>query len=243
MPFPEPSYREFDLVKSYEILEKFDTSGYYNIQTNIRTGDRIMYHFHPSIWHQALPGKISPYDAWYDDSILKQHIKDHLLYHTHFNKNKILQGFNLSPTAPRMRFISPGKAKLFIKRYLKEYDTIFDPNMGYNGIILGTVSLGKEFLGICRDEIVHRETTDMIQFLKKYYSINVNLNPVGVEFPCMFTEVKDDTEITECLSTYKCSKYVFITTGTEKYNMYVVDMITTKVYDDTKVEYVLVIER
>ena len=243
MPFPEPKYSDKELIKSYELLKNFDRFDYYNIGVNTRIGDRLIYHYHPSIWHQSLPGKISPYDAWYDDKLLRDHINSHLLYHTHFNKNKILQGFNLSPTAPRMGFISPGKAKLFIKRYLKEYNTIFDPDMRYNGTILGTVSLGKEFLGICRDEIVHRETTNMIEFLKKYYPINASLYPIGVEFPCMLTVVENDDQITEYMHKYKCSRYVFITSGTEKYNMYVADMITTKVYDNTKVEYVLVIDR
>ena len=245
MPFPEPKYREKELIKSYNMVSCMNCRDryYQNLSVNTRLGDRVIYHFHPSIWHQALPGKISPYDAWYDDNVLKQHIEDHILYHTHLNKNKILQGFAMSPSAPRVRFMSPGKAKMIINQYLKDYVSIFDPNMGYGGRMLGTVSLAKKYVGICGNEVSYRENTDMVEFIQKYFKIDTEINPTGTEYPCMFTEVENDDQITEYMHKYKCGRYVFITTSTEKYNMYVVDEITTKVYDDTKVEYVLVIDR
>ena len=232
MPFPEPKYSDKELINSYNMVSCMNCRDKYhqNMSINPRLGDRIMYHFHPSIWQQALPGKISPYDAWYDDKLLREHIKDHLLYHTHLNKNKILQGFNLSPTAPRIRFMSGGKAKMIINRYLSEYDTVFDPNMGYGGRMLGVISLAKKYVGVCVDEVLYRENTEMIEFLKQYFKIDVDINPTGTEYPCMFTEVDNDDQITEYVSTYKCRRYVFVADNTELYTDYVVE-----VYSDGQV--------
>lgn len=232
MPFPEPKYSDKELINSYNMVSCMNCRDKYhqNMSINPRLGDRIMYHFHPSIWQQALPGKISPYDAWYDDKLLREHIKDHLLYHTHLNKNKILQGFNLSPIAPRIRFISGGKAKMIINRYLSEYDTVFDPNMGYGGRMLGVISLAKKYVGVCVDEVLYRENTEMIEFLKQYFKIDVDINPTGTEYPCMFTEVDNDDQITEYVSTYKCRRYVFVADNTELYTDYVVE-----VYSDGQV--------
>ena len=230
MPFPEFKYPDKELIKSYNKLLRMDCNDkrYRNLSVNTRLGDRIIYHFHPSIWHQALPGKISPHDAWYDDTILKDHINSHILYQTHLNKNKILQGFNVSPTAPSIRFMSGGKAKLIVNRYLSDYDTIFDPNMGYGGRMLGTVSLDKKYVGICKDEMLYKENINMIEFIQEHYAIDGRINPAGTEYPCMFTEVENDNEITEYLSTYKCSKYLFVTLGTEKYKQHQIDYIESR---------------
>ena len=244
MPFPEPKYYEIKLIKSYRTLQRMDCNDKYHrsMSINPRLGDMLIYQYHPSIWHQALPGKISPYDAWYDDNVLKQHIEDHILYHTHLNKNKILQGFVISPTAPRIRFMSGGRAKMIINRYLSDYDTIFDPNIGYGGRMLGTVSTGKKYVGICADEVLIRENTDMIEFIKQYFGIDVVINSDSTEYPCMFTEVANDDQITEYLSTYKCGRYVFITDSTELYSDYVVE-----IYSDGQINRnnhsVIIIER
>ena len=230
MPFPEPKYSDKELIRSYDSIVRMDCNDKYHqdLSINPRLGDRLIYHYHPSIWHQALPGKISPYDAWYDDDVLKQHIRDHLLYHSHLNKNKILQGFAVSPIAPRIRFISGGKAKMIVNRYLSDYDTIFDPNMGYGGRMLGVVSLDKKYMGICKDDVLFKENINMIEFIQEHYAIDGRINPSGTEYPCMFTEVENDNEITEYLSTYKCSKYLFVTLGTEKYKQHQIDYIESR---------------
>ena len=245
MPFPEPKYSDKELIKSYNMISCMNCRDKYhqNMSINPRLGDRIIYQFHPSIWHQALPGKISPYDAWYDDLVLKQHIRDHILYHSHLNKNKILQGFAISPTAPRMRFMSGGKAKMIINRYLSEYDTVFDPNMGYGGRMLGVISLAKKYMGVCVDEVLYRENTEMIGFLKQYFKIDVVINPDGTEYSCMFTEANSDDEITEYVSTYKCRRYVFIADNTELYADYVVEVYSYGHVNRNISSVIIVIER
>jgi hypothetical protein len=230
IPFPEPKYSNKELINSYSALQRMDCDDKYHrdLSLNTRLGDRIIYHFHPIIYQQAVPGHISPYDAWYEDDVLKQHIRDHILYHSHLNKNKILQGFAVSLTAPRVRFMSGGKAKMIVNRYLSDYDTIFDPNMGYGGRMLGVVSLDKKYVGICKDDVLYRENINMIEFIQEHFAIDGRINPTGTEFPCMFTEVENDDEITQYLSTYKCSKYVFVTPNTEKYKQYQIDYIESR---------------
>ena len=230
MPFPTPTYTDRELIRSYDSIVRMDCNDKYHrdLSMNTRLGDRIIYHYHPSIYHQTVPGFISPYDAWYDDDVLKQHIESHIFYHTHLNKNKILQEFAISPVAPRIRFMSGGKAKMIINRYLSEYDTVFDPNMGYGGRMLGVTSLDKKYMGICKDDVLFKENINMIEFIQEYFVVDGEINPTGTEFPCMFTEVENDDEITQYLSTYKCSKYVFVTPNTEKYKQYEIDYIESR---------------
>jgi hypothetical protein len=138
--------------------------------------------------------------------------------------------------------MSPGKAKMIINRYLKDYDTIFDPNMGYGGIMLGVISIDKKYTGVCTDEVLSRENTDMIKFLKQHFTVDVDINPTGTEYPCMLTEVDSDDQITEYVSTYKCRRYVFVTDSTELYADYLVE-----VYSDGQVNQnihnVIILER
>lgn len=149
MPFPSPHYSEAELYKSWNNLVEMDCDNnhYKSLSLNTRVGDRIIQHFHESIYHAHRNGKVSPYDAWYDDELLKKCIKNRIIYQTYLNPNKILQGFNVSKIAQRVSVFSAGRAKMLIHKYLNDCNEIFDPFSGFSGRMLGAVSLGKTYIG------------------------------------------------------------------------------------------------
>ena len=56
--------------------------------------------------------------------MLLQCIENRVIYQSYINRNKILQGFNVSKIAPKVSVFSAGRAKILIDRYLSEFKTI-----------------------------------------------------------------------------------------------------------------------
>ena len=240
MPFPYPEYSDNDLIKSWNRLKNMNVDDKYHqdISLNTRLGDRLINHFHHSIYSANRKGNISPYEAWYDDELLKKVIENRIIYQTYLNPNKILQGFNISKVATKVSVFSAGRAKMLIYKYLNEFDQIFDPFSGFSGRMLGTISLGKIYIGQDISQIHVNESNNMIKFLKGIDSdIKATieckdiLNSKG-EYQCLFTcppysdkeqwlDVKPDKRncddwIDECLNRFKCKRYLFIIDNTKQ---------------------------
>ena len=221
MPFPYPHYIDIELMKSWDGLMKMKTDDkYHTLKTpNSREGDHICYHFHPSIWHVNTSVK-SPYDAWNDDTIMKDLIRNHILYQTYLNPNKILQGFAVTDDYRREYFTSPGMSKLMITRYLNEFDTIFDPFSRYSGHMLGAISCNKKYIGVETNESILSETYNILDFFKKFniaYDVELLSMHTSNTYDCLFTDVENDYMIDMLLETFKCKKYLLITPYTHKY--------------------------
>lgn len=249
-PFPQPHYTDEDLMRSFEDLRKINCMDKYhiNLSINSRNGDRLCLNFHQSIWEHKV-GKMSPYDAWNNDEILKDHIRCHMIHHTLVNRNKVLQGFNVSNIAPRAPIFSAGKSKMIIHRYLNDFDTIFDPFSGYSGHMLGAISLGKRYIGQDPSEIRVIESNNMIDFLHKYtiefdaYVKHRTLDNSSGDYPCLFTEVESDDQIDECLKRFKCKRYVFMTPITRKYINNKKEIITNKSPNEHKYTMIIIIDK
>ena len=268
MPFPNPSYSDKELIKSYNSLLNMKTNDKYHqdISLNTRLGDRLIQHFHPSIWQAHRSGCISPFDAWYDDKLLMQCIENRTIYQNHLNRNKILQGFNVSKIAPKVSVFSAGRAKILIDRYLSEYKTIYDPFSGFSGRMLGAISLGKSYIGSDISDIHVTESNNMINFLREYYN-NIQAEvfvhdildkhiqgsmdclftcpPYGLKEQWLDVQLSDktcDEWIDICIDKFKCKRYLFIVDYTEKYKEYIVDIIGNKSHLGSNGELVLLIE-
>ena len=262
---PYPRYTELELAKSYNQLDRMDCdSKYITNSTNTRIGDRIINHFHHSIY-QAKRGdsKYSPYEAWYNDDLLKDIIKNRIIYVNTINPNKILQGFNISKVAQKVSVFSAGRAKLLINKYLSEFNEIFDPFSGFSGRMLGTISLGKRYIGQDISEIHVRESSQIVEFLKSIgvhkdvYLEQKNILQSSGRYECLFAcppyadkeqwlDVKPDKRncdnwIDECISRFKCKRYLFVVDNTEKYKDYIVDEIVNKSHMNKNKEYVILI--
>ena len=263
IPFPSPKYTDRELYKSFSDLCKMKCNDKYhnNISLNTRIGDRIIQHFHESIYHANRKGSISPYDAWYDDKLLKECIKNRIIYQSYLNPNKILQGFNISKVAQKVSVFSAGRAKMLINKYLSDCNTIFDPFSGFSGRMLGAVSLGKRYIGQDISPIHVRESNNMIKSLNINNAIIIacDILKSNGEYECLFTcspyqDIEQwldvpvskrtcDDWIDECLSRFKCKKYLFVVDYTERYLDYVVDEIKNKSHFGSNSEYVILIQK
>lgn len=267
MPFPSPKYTDIELIKSYNQLCKMNTHDKYHKSISLRNreGDRIINHFHESIYKAKHKGSKSPFEAWHDDKLLRKVIKNRIIYINTINPNKILQGFNISKTASKISTFSAGRAKILIDKYLSKYDEIFDPFSGFSGRMLGTISLGKHYIGQDISTLHVTESNQIISFLKSN-GIEFNANIIQKDilessgtYECLFTcppyedieqwyEVpldhrKCDDWITECLNRFKCKRYLFVVDNTEIYKNYIVDEIINKSHFGSNKEYVIMICR
>jgi len=261
VPFPYPRYTDTELWKSWDQLHKLNcTNKYINLSTRNREGDRIISHFHHSIWEASVNGKPSPFNAWHDDKLLKKVIENRMIYVNILNPNKILQGFNVAKIGQKVSVFSAGRAKLLIHRYLSEYDEVFDPFSGFSGRMLGAVSLGKKYIGQDISPIHVTESNNIIDFLglqdKALVTIVNCLTNTGT-YQCLFTcppygdkerwlDVPVDTRscdgwIDVCLNNFKCDRYLFVVNSTERYNDNVVDTITNKSHFGSNEEYIVMI--
>ena len=265
---PYASYTDRELLKSYEQLCRLKTDDKYHqsISLNNREGDRLINHFHHSIYQAKCKGfKLSPYEAWYDDDLLRKIIKNRIIYINKINPNKILQGFNIAKVAKRVTVFSAGRAKLIISRHLSDFDTIFDPFSGFSGRMLGTIASGKKYIGQDISEIHLHESSQIVEFLKQHgYSPEVELYQANVlqsrgEYPCLFTcppyqdkeqwlDVKIDMRTCDdwidlCINHFKCQRYVFVVDSTEKYKNNIVDIITNKSHMNKNNEYIVLINK
>lgn len=221
MPFPYPHYTDIELMKSWDGLVKMKTDDKYHMlkTPNSREGDHICYHFHPSIWHVNTSVK-SSYDAWNDDTIMKDLIHNHILYQSYLNPNKILQGFAVIDDYRREYFTSPGMSKLMITRYLNEFDTIFDPFSRYSGRMLGAISCNKKYIGVENNETILSEAYNILEFLTKFniaYDVELSSMHTNNTYDCLFTDVENDSMIDMLIKTFKCKKYLLIIPYTHKY--------------------------
>ena len=252
MPFPYPEYTDNELLRSYRDLCKLNCDDKYHksLNVNTRLGDRLIQHFHHSIWHDNIDNKKSPYEAWNSDNTLYEMITNGYLYHSYLNKNKILQGFNIYEPAQRVSILSAGRAKMIIHRYLSEYDEIFDPFSGYGGIMLACISMHKRYIGQDISETHICESLNMVQFLKDNginmdvtLSVTDSSQTIGT-YQCLIANVPSGDEeyqdvhnihtsdewIDICLNNFKCKRYVFIVKHTERYADKIVDTLNNR-YD------------
>ena len=268
LDLPYMKYSDRELLKSFDQLTRLKTDDKYhsNISINNREGDRIINHFHHSIYQARCKGfKLSPWEAWFDDDLLIKIIKNRIVYINKINPNKILQGFNIAKVAKRVTVFSAGRAKLLISQYLDEFQTIFDPFSGFSGRMLGTIAAGKKYIGQDLSPIHISESQKILDFLKKYhYDVDVELRAANSiesvgQYPCLFTcppyadkeqwlDIPIDMRTCDdwidlCLTNYRCSRYVFVVDKTEKYRDHIVQTITNKSHMNKNHEYVVLIDK
>ena len=228
MPFPYPEYNDNELLRSYRDLCKLNCNDKYHksLNVNTRIGDRLIQHFHQSMYNNLV-------STWNNDDLLRSMITNGYLYHSYLNKNKILQGFNIYEPCKRTQFISAGKSKMIINRYLSEYNEVFNPCYNYDGIMLACIVMNKRYIGICNDETHLIESSNLLEFLRDNeidYDVSLSKSNIcnQTTYQCLFTEVFTDNQIDECLTKYHCKRYVFLIDNTLNYVDNVIDITNDK---------------
>lgn len=158
--FPFNKYKDSILFNDYQNL----CNG--NYRDKAGTGNYIIKHFFNNIWSSKVGNKPSPLEAWYNNDLIEQVIKNRLIYSKPpYTKEKIKYGLYVSKIAPKVSIFNPNLAKRLIRTYLNEFDTILDPFSGFGGRLLGTCSIGKKYIGFDINEQMVKNGNEVISFL------------------------------------------------------------------------------
>ena len=248
--FPYPSYDEKRMLEDYERLCRFD-----NIKATLTYS--LITNFHKSIWHCHVKNKPSPYEAWYNKDLLKKCIENRFIYKSVLSSQNVLNGFNICKIAPKISLFNPNIAKYLIKKYLNNYQTVFDPFSGYSGRMLGCCSLNKKYIGQDVNEITINESMEIKNFLHLDSELSCkDIFESSGEYDCLFTcppygdkenwnqvikNISCDQWIDECLKRFKCKNYLFVVDDTEKYKNNVVEEICNKSHFGLNTEKIILI--
>lgn len=248
--FPYPSYDERRMLEDYERLCRFD-----NIKATLTYS--LITNFHKSIWHCHVKNKPSPYVAWYNKDLLKKCIENRFIYKSVLSSQNVLNGFNICKIAPKISLFNPNIAKYLIKKYLNNYQTVFDPFSGYSGRMLGCCSLNKKYIGQDINEITINESLEIKNFLHLDSELSCkDIFESSGEYDCLFTcppygdkenwnqvikNISCDQWIDECLKRFKCKNYLFVVDNTEKYKNNIVEEICNKSHFGLNTEKIILI--
>ena len=248
--FPYPSYDEKRMLEDYERLCRFD-----NIKATLTYS--LITNFHKSIWHCHVKNKPSPYEAWYNKDLLKKCIENRFIYKSVLSSQNVLNGFNICKIAPKISLFNPNIAKYLIKKYLNNYQIVFDPFSGYSGRMLGCCSLNKKYIGQDVNEITINESLEIKNFLHLDSELSCkDIFESSGEYDCLFTcppygdkenwnqvikNISCDQWIDECLKRFKCKNYLFVVDNTEKYKNNVVEEICNKSHFGLNTEKIILI--
>lgn len=255
--FPYPHFSLERLNKEYNKLCSLELTAY---NPYCKIGQSIIQHFHPSIYHCHVNGKVSPYEGWNNDDILKKCIANRLIYQNDVDPSKVLYGFTASKLAPKVSVFNPVLSRYLTLKYLSDYSTIVDPFSGFSGRMIGVCSVGKHYIGRDLNETSVKETNEIQSFLNLDATVSVEniLDHVSNEPECSAlltcppyghkevygteTVFKScDEWIDGCLEKYKCEQYVFVVDETTKYLDHVAEEIKHSSHLSNTKELVIVI--
>lgn len=218
----------------------------------------VISYFHPSIYKCNISNKPSIYEAYFNDELLFKCIMNRLTYiNKEPNKKNIIQGFNVSKIAPKISIFKPDIAKYLIKKYLNNYNIIFDPCCGYSGRMLGCCSLNKHYIGQDINPVTIEESIKLKEFLNLDAELFINDSLVDHnKYDCLFTcppylnkekwnqEIKilsAEEWIDILIHNFTCKTYLFVVDNPGKYKKYVVEEIINKSHFSNNKEYIVLI--
>jgi hypothetical protein len=135
--FPYPEYTDKRMLYDWSNLKRAYETKDYNTQK--MPANSLMTRFHPSLYHNHLSGKISPYDAWSDPVLLWKCIENRFVYKSQLSTQQIARGFEKNKLAPRVTVFQPAHARYLLQKYGGEFETVIDPFSGFSGRMLGTL--------------------------------------------------------------------------------------------------------
>lgn len=224
----------------------------------------VIHYYHKSIYKATRKGKLSPYEAWKDKSLILKSALNRLKYIGRCEPLDVAQGFNVAKIAPKVSVFKPTLAKKLIEKYLNTFDTIFDPFSGFSGRLIGSINCNKKYIGQDINEDHVRESNEIILYKNCNKTCFVSVANVltdtqkSFDNTCLFTcppyggkehwnENNDEVEktcdewIDICLEKYKCQKYLFVVDDTEKYKDRIVEVLENKSHFGSNKEFVILI--
>lgn len=250
-----------DDIRLLNNLELFTLDFPYPNSTMQDTTDLgIIKYFHKSIYAANKRGKLAPIAAWNNKLLMKEAILNGLQYKDKdiLTPEETLARFFIAKIAPKVSVFNPKDAENLIKKYLNEYNTIFDPCCGYSGRMIGASKANKYYIGRDINETTINECNELKDFLKIKADIKVadSLSSIG-QYECLFTcppygnkenwaqdieVLSADEWIDACLKNYDCKAYLFVVDKTVKYKDYIVEHINHRSHFANSTELVILIE-
>lgn len=256
--FPYPQYTKTRLNKDYQHLSEWNKPTY---SRHVKLGMSSIRHFHKSMYDAKVGNNPSLKEAWFDDNILKRAIANRMLYVNNVDPAKILAGFYISKIVPKVSIFNPVLARYLTRKYLAQFNEVFDPFSGFSGRLLGVTSLNKHYIGQDLNETAVEESNKIIDFLQlndKARVVTKNILDSFGQFECLLTcppygkkeiyaaetEFRTcDEWIDECLTRFNCKRYVFVVDTTTKYADMIKEELDNQSHLSKSKEYVIVIER
>ena len=254
--FPYESYTKDELNHDFDLLKTSDSKNSHN-------GLKLVGQFHKSIYTAHVGKELSPYEAWHEIDIMKRLINNRCQYleNPNISAKDLRRGLTVSKLGPKPSIFQPAFAKYLIKKYLSEFDTIFDPFSGFSGRYLGAIALDKKYIGQDIDSEHIKEAQKLQKFLKDKVSI-FKIQDVTTDnkatYECLLTcppynlketwgtdliDLSCDEWIDICLNNYDCKKYIFIVDKSEKYKNFITEYITNSSHFNENSECVICIEK
>jgi hypothetical protein len=256
-----------------------------------KTISPIIKRFHVSMIKANRDGKLSPVDGWnlmkmskeafdkfYENRLrcsdwFKEKNGANMVHLENGYVPDFIYGIGLTTSGkyPTVTYFKPHLAKYLCEKYLKEYDTIFDPFSGYSGRMIGTLCCGKNYIGrdLCVDSV--EESKEIWKFMEPIVKSKLNkelkcdLDVADVcesegTYECLMTcspygKIEQwkgvpvlgyscDKWIDICLKNFNCKKYVFVTDNLiTKYKDYVTENLENTSHWGNNLEYVVVITK
>lgn len=278
---PFPKTREFEITNKECIRE---IASLRDSNKSNKTQSKTIVKFHTSIIYANRHGNLSPYSYWQllkqDKEEFKKFYDNRLRCSDWFNEKnganfhyleegyvpEFIYGIGMSTSrkAPKVSYFKPALAKNIITKYLKEFDTIFDPCSGYSGRLIGSLCAGKNYIGFDINDITINESKQIYNFIKPITLKNVELSckdslKESGEFECMLTctpygnieewqssnglitsNLSCDDWIDILISNYKCKKYIFVVDDTiHKYKHKIIEELENTSHFGTNKEYIV----
>lgn len=275
MPFPYPEISEDSCRKEWLTLQAK--------QLSIKNPSYIIRKFHKSMHKASRLKHLSNYEYWNmlkkDFDLFKKFYFNRLTRSDWFKSSdnfKYLKkgyvpdfiyycGLTTSGKAPLPSYFKPMLAKYIISKYLKEYETIFDPFSGYSGRMLGALACNKNYIGQDINEVTIKESKHILKFIDNIETFNSlscklyikNTCTSKGKYDCLFTcspyglieswnqPIENhtcDEWISICLNNFKCDKYVFVTDDKiKKYKKYIVEELINTSHWGKNNEYIVAI--
>ena len=253
--FPYPAYSEKRMQQDYNTLQNRWTKKYNPFD---QSGISLVRHYHPSIYHCHVEGRLSPYEAWQDDTLLKKCIANRLVYQNDVDPSKVLAGFNIAKIAPKVSVFNPVLARYLVENYLNEFDVIFDPFSGFSGRLLGTCSTDRKYIGQDFNATVVEESNKLIRDFQLNAVVEYrDSSKDNGQYDCLFTcppynsaEIYfEDMILQDCddwinlvLHNYTCKKYLFVVNKTIIFKDKIVKELPARSHFRSNSEYVILIE-
>lgn len=216
--FPHTRLTNDDIIKEFLSLKKFNPVDIekvdHQLQTHYPSGTILMKHFSPHFYevNSGAKDRMSMFDTFNDDRLLKEVIKNRLNGNFNMTGNMLKQGLSNSKLAYKASIFNPMVAKYIYAKYTKEGDIVYDYSMGFGQRLMAVLSLNHKVKYIGVDPM--QRTVDSNQSIFNFFDENIPMFNREAEIICMGSENYCDSKYENQIAlAFSCPPYYDI----EKY--------------------------